>query len=202
LPSPIAIANPDLAQAWLGPVAALLVGLALGAFLMSLLRARREQLLARERNARGRRGEDRAAQLLAAAGYEIVARQQRASYELRSGVKALRVGLSFDFVVEKDGKQCVAEVKTGALGPQLKHADTRRQLLEYQLASGGGEVLLVDPEREEISAVSFPLHAPAPAPREQAEEIADVALPARTNSAWPMFVCIAVGVLCLYVLSR
>jgi hypothetical protein len=195
LPSAIANATPPSLPSGLALIVSLAIGLALGAWLMDLLRARREQVLARERNARGRRGEDRAAQLLTAAGYEIVARQQRTSYALRDGDKELRVGLSFDFVVEKDGKQCVAEVKTGALGTQLKHAETRRQLLEYQLASGGAEVLLVDPERERISPVSFPLSGPTVEfLQEPAEE--------RTPATWPLVVCIAITLLCLYLWSR
>ena len=196
MPSAIAIATPPSSLSWPVLLLGLAIGLALGAWLMDLFRTRREQTLARERNARGRRGEERAAELLTAAGYEIVARQQRMSYALREDDKALRVGLSFDFVVEKDGKQCVAEVKTGALGTQLKHADTRRQLLEYQLASGGTEVLLVDPERERISQVSFPLGAPA------AELTEESVVVAPTQTTWPFVVCIAITALCLYLWSR
>ena len=195
MPSSIANATPPNLLSWPVLFFSLAIGLALGAWLMDLLRTWREGALARERNARGRRGEERAARLLAAAGYQIVARQQRMSYALRQGDKPLRVGLSFDFVVEKDGKQCVAEVKTGALGTQLKHAETRRQLLEYQLASGGSEVLLVDPERERISQVSFPLSGPTAEPaQEPAAE--------RKQSAWPLIVCIMISALGLYLWSR
>ena len=183
-------------------VVAILIGVALGALLMATLRTRRDQTLARERNARGRLGEAQAELLLTAAGYEIVARQQRASYQLRSDDLELRVGLSFDFVVAKAGKQWIAEVKTGALGTQLKHADTRRQLLEYQLASGHDAVLLVDPERARISQVSFPFVQQAgeerveqPAPVSQA-----VGAGARVGQ-W--IVCVALGyALCLYLFAR
>jgi hypothetical protein len=198
LPSAIANATPPSLPSGLALIVSLAIGLAIGAWLMDLLRARREQVLARERNARGRRGEELAAQLLTAAGYQIVARQQRASYALLDGDRELRVGLSFDFVVERDGKTCVAEVKTGALGPQLKHAETRRQLLEYQLASGGAEVLLVDPERERISHVSFPLRASVA----QADPVQEPAAEARTQAAWPFVVCIAITALCVYLWSH
>jgi hypothetical protein len=191
LPSLIANATPPDLPSGLALMVCLALGLAIGAWLRDWVQTRREQVLARERNARGRRGEERAAQLLMAAGYEIVARQQRTSYALREGDSERRVRLSFDFVVEKDGKQCVAEVKTGALGTELKHAETRRQLLEYQLASGGSEVLLVDPERERISRVSFPLNAPAVAVVQE-----------RAQSAWPLVVWIAITGLCLYLWSR
>lgn len=195
MPSPIADAASPSLPSWLGLLACLALGLGVGAWLMDVLRTRRESALARERNARGQRGEARAAQLLTAAGYEIVARQQRASYTLQQGDAELRVGLSFDFLVQRDGVLCVAEVKTGALGTQLKHAETRRQLLEYQLASGAAEVLLVDPERERISRVSFPLGAAVTASaHEQAPE--------PTRSSWPWLVWLAIGALCLYLWSR
>jgi hypothetical protein len=165
---------------------------------MHWLLLRRERSLGRARNLRGRRGEERAVQLLTAAGYAIVARQQRTSYALRSDTNEVRVSLSFDFVVEKDGQTCVAEVKTGALGPQLKHADTRRQLLEYQLASGGSQVLLVDPEREQISQVAFPLPTLPTLTAQCAQEQAV----AQTASAWPLLVCIAFCLLSAYVWMR
>jgi hypothetical protein len=180
---------------------AILIGVALGALLMATLRTRRDQALARERNARGRLGEAQAELLLTAAGYEIVARQQRASYQLRSDDLELRVGLSFDFVVEKAGKQWIAEVKTGALGTQLKHADTRRQLLEYQLASGHAAVLLVDPERARISQVSFPfLQQACEEDAERAPISQPVGAAARVGQ-W--IVCVALGyALCLYLFAR
>ena len=188
----------DAAPTWLSPVLSILVGLAVGAVVMYWVQLRRERFLARSRNARGRRGEEQAVQLLTAAGYAIVGRQQRAAYALRSGDSAVQVKLSFDFVVEKDGKTCVAEVKTGALGPQLKHADTRRQLLEYQLASGADEVLLVDPEREQISQVSFPIAPP------QLTAFAESA-PERTtspSSTWSLLICVAFCCLCAYLWLR
>jgi hypothetical protein len=196
LPSSIANATSELVRAWFHPALVALFGLAVGALWMRWFQVLRERSLARARNLRGRRGEERAVQLLTAAGYAIVARQQRTSYTLRSGANEVRVGLSFDFVVEKDGRQCVAEVKTGALGTQLKHAETRRQLLEYQLASGASEVLLVDPEREHISQVSFPLGSIA------AAATADESAPEPTAHAWPLIVCIAFCALSVYLWTR
>lgn len=202
MPIPIATAAPELLRPWLSPVLSILLGLAVGALLMHWIQLQRERALARSRNARGRRGEERAVSLLTAAGYAIVARQQRAAYALRSDDADMQVKLSFDFVVEKDGKTCVAEVKTGALGPQLKHADTRRQLLEYQLASGASEVLLVDPERDHISQVSFPLaqQLDSPAPSGQSTSAEPAA--EQTSGTWSMLVCIAFCALCAYLWLR
>jgi hypothetical protein len=135
----------------------------LGALCALWLRAQGLSQRVRARSVRGQRGEERAASLLEAAGYRVVARQVRRSYVVQAGARELRVALIFDFVVEREGRELVAEVKTGAAGTRLEHADTRRQLLEYQLASGASQVLLVDPERERIVEVCFPLWTPEPA---------------------------------------
>jgi hypothetical protein len=134
---------------------ACVLGVLLGAALMQRLRARRDSRLARARQARGKRGELRAEAVLRAAGYAIIARQERKAYRLLADACEVPVGLAVDFIVSRDGEELVAEVKTGAAA-SLNHAETRRQLLEYQLASGSARVLLVDPEQEVITEVCFP----------------------------------------------
>jgi hypothetical protein len=117
----------------------------------------------RARVARGKRGERDAERLLAAAGYRVVDRQVPASYEIAIDGDAQRVALMLDFVVERGGEELVAEVKTRADGDaQIGRANTRRQLLEYQLATGTRRVLLVEPEAQRVSEVAFPLGAAAP----------------------------------------
>lgn len=206
MPISLAFATPERVDVGISAAAvalgmAVLIGLLLGALLAAALRTRRGQSLARERNTRGRAGEDQAELLLTAAGYEVVARQHRESYVLHNDESELRVALSFDFVVEKDGKQWIAEVKTGALGTQLKHADTRRQLLEYQLVSGQDAVLLVDPERARISRVSFPFVQRTAAEPEQAEIAGRPVSAGARLGQW--IVCVAFGyALCLYFFAR
>jgi len=122
------------------------------------LRARR--LLARRRgraiNARGRRGESAAERLLVSEDYRIVARQARTSYEILVDGQTQSVDLVLDFVVERNGERFVAEVKTGSTAPRIDRAETRRQLLEYQVATGARRVLLVDADNETITVVGFP----------------------------------------------
>ncbi|HEX7476296.1 MAG TPA: hypothetical protein VF331_00675 [Polyangiales bacterium] len=66
-----------------------------------------------------------------------------------------------DLIVERGGEQIIAEVKTGSSAPRLERAETRRQLLEYQLVTGSRCVLLVDADAETITEVAFPgTHAP------------------------------------------
>jgi Holliday junction resolvase-like predicted endonuclease len=141
---------------WLVVVFAVLLGLCVGAWLSAWQRMRHERRLGQHRNARGHEGELHAHTLLTQAGYQIVARQERMSYRMAADTRELAVGLICDFIVAREGQLLVAEVKTGAMSTRLTHPETRRQLLEYQLASGAQSVLLVDPEAGQITEVRFP----------------------------------------------
>ena len=116
---------------------------------------------AKARAARAGAGEDAAAHLLRAAGYQIVATQARTWWSpIVDGVPQ-ELELRADYLVEIDGELLVAEVKTGDEAPRLTTAATRRQLLEYLVAFsvgyGAEGVLLVCPELGTIHRVEFPL---------------------------------------------
>ena len=174
----------------------LLCGVALGAWLVAWLHGRRGRREGVARNARGKRGEERAAALLEAAGYRILERQRRSAYRVSVDAAELDVGVTFDFVVLRDGRELIAEVKTGSLVTRLRHAETRRQLLEYQLVSGREAVLLVDPERACITEVSFPLPDGVGAP--------EVSLPTPQPRGWVVWawvLALAVGACALWYRS-
>jgi len=59
-----------------------------------------------------------------------------------------------DFLVEKDGVQYIAEIKTGEVANPTNR-NTRRQLHEYSYYSGHDVVLLVDPIKKSIKRLSF-----------------------------------------------
>ncbi|HET6332004.1 MAG TPA: hypothetical protein VFG30_02275 [Polyangiales bacterium] len=155
-------------------IVASVLGLALGAWLALALRRTRETLRARAHNARGRRAENAAAKLLESNGYRIVGRQDRKTYVVRQGETDQRVELILDFVVEKGGERFAAEVKSGGAAAGIERADTRRQLLEYQLVLGTKRVLLVDPERSLITTLAFPIPRPqtATAPKTKGRSLA------------------------------
>ena len=144
-------------------ILACIAGLCLGVWLQRVIRRLSERRRARAYNQRGQRAERDAAQLLESNGYTVVARQQRTTYTVAIGGDTHQVPLIVDYVVEHRGEQIAAEVKSSATASRLEHAETRRQLLEYQLALGSRRVLLVDPVRGRISEVAFPIaHAGAP----------------------------------------
>jgi hypothetical protein len=133
-----------------------LLALALGMWLARKLDRLRARRVGRAHNLRGRRGELLAEKLLEQRGYRLVSRQLRGSYRAQLGEELVEVSLQADFLVERDGRQFVVEVKTGRNAPRFEHPETRRQLLEYQLGFGLG-VLLVDVENQELREVSFPI---------------------------------------------
>jgi hypothetical protein len=117
---------------------------------------------ARAYQERGQRGEKQAERLLKSLGYRIRGRQVPGNYALEVDGLPERVQLSADLLVERDGTEWVAEVKTGRHAPRVSYAETRRQMLEYQLAFKVPGVLLVDIEEERVREVRFPLAEPSP----------------------------------------
>ena len=101
--------------------------------------------------------------MLSKAGYTVVAAQHGGAFTAEADGELWTFALRADFLVRRrrDGKLFIAEVKTGELAPRLSHGPTRRQLLEYALAYRDrvAGVLLVAPERGEVTCVRFPLIA-------------------------------------------
>jgi hypothetical protein len=147
---------------WLLAVGGALLCLALGAVLARRFARLRERLRGRAHNVRGQRGERAAEQLLVANGYTLIARQIETSYPVEVDGDTVEVMLHADFLVARGSERLVAEVKTGRNAPRFQHAETRRQLLEYQLAFGVDSVLLVDVESALLREVRFPLSDQAP----------------------------------------
>jgi Holliday junction resolvase-like predicted endonuclease len=164
---------------WLGIAAGALALVWLGARLADALRARQARRAGRFHNERGQRGEQAAEHLLKALGYRIAARQARGRYALEIDGDRGEVDLVADLLVERDGVRLVAEVKTGKWGRRVGQADTRRQLLEYQLAFDVNAVLLVDVETGRVREVRFPWSS----------------IPAREPRTWPGGVRLALALL-------
>lgn len=146
-----------------------LIAVALLALLAGWLLARstarwRARVRGRAHNLRGQRGEEAAEALLRRHGYVTIARQVRATYLVQLDDRPVNVDLYADFVVERGGRRLVAEVKTGQRAPRFEHAETRRQLLEYQLGFGVDSVLLIEVEQARLREVRFPLLETASSP--------------------------------------
>jgi hypothetical protein len=109
----------------------------------------------RRRVARAQRAERDAAGLLEAHGFAVLGRQVRQSWSLVADADEVEFTLIADYLVERRGRRWVAEVKTGERALDLRHAPTRRQLLEYRQAFAVDGVLIVDAEGQSLRSVHF-----------------------------------------------
>lgn len=136
---------------------AVLISVALALVLLGVwLAGRWSSARSRDRNVLARRGECEAESLLERAGYRVVGRQVTARWCLAIDGREVQVAVRADLVVQRAGQRFVAEVKTGERAPDPRLPATRRQLLEYCLAFGASQVLLVDVPSRCVHVVSFP----------------------------------------------
>lgn len=133
---------------WLGLVALLLVLLWLSSTRVARGNAWRGRV--------ARRAEEEAERALERLGYVVEARQVHQTFDLWIDGAPVEVWCRADLLVRRRRRRYVAEVKTGRVADPT-HPDTRRQLLEYQLAFGVDGVLLVDMAERRVLEVGFPL---------------------------------------------
>lgn len=113
------------------------------------------QAAACARSYRAKEGERAAYTLLERAGYEVVDRQVAGSWTLRADGTPVTFGLRADYLVARNGRRYIAEVKTGRVASRLSHGATRRQLLEYGAAFDVHGVILVDADAQTIVHVEM-----------------------------------------------
>lgn len=110
----------------------------------------------RQRIERGHQKEVEARIFLKKHGYKIVAEQTEYKHDLVVDGQLLSPPMRIDYMVEKNGKRYIVEVKSGEKATSMWHAPTRRQILEYVLVIPADGVFLLDMEREILSQVIFP----------------------------------------------
>lgn len=102
--------------------------------------------------------EHEAAHFLKKNRYTIVAYHTSISYTIQENGKNILIPLELDYVVSKNGKTYVAEVKSGEHTATIRYAQTRRQLLEYAVATKYDGYLLIDMHHKTINSIEFPLN--------------------------------------------
>jgi hypothetical protein len=146
---------------WTTVVAAVATSLVLF-WLWLAVRRWRERWRHRRRWLRARRAEADAVVLLERLGYIVVGEQVEGAYSIQVDGESVSIVLRADYVVARDGRRFVAEVKSGQFAPLLANRATRRQLLEYLVAFQVDGVLLVDGETRRVHQVEFPISARRP----------------------------------------
>lgn len=170
---------PDQAlnPAWL-IAAAVLVCLALGAWLERRVRRfwMRRQLARRFSHAR--RGEAQARGWLERHGFTILDEQVSQPAMLIVDGEESPFTVRADYLVERQGVRAVVEVKTGDVADPSSRG-TRRQILEYAWVYGVSEVYLFDADTQRLHRIVVP------------------AMPARAATAprarWPIIAALAAG---------
>jgi Holliday junction resolvase-like predicted endonuclease len=109
----------------------------------------------KRRNRRAHDGEKSAISLLQSKGYRIIGKQVKEKSGMYIDGILHEVEVRVDFIVKKNLKKYIVEVKTGKNAPDPTTPSTRRQLLEYSLIFKGYGVLLVDMEEKRIKKIHF-----------------------------------------------
>lgn len=103
----------------------------------------------------GLQKEREAAKLLIKWGYTIIAEQKKYFHNFSFGGEHISIPVVIDYLVEKDNKQFVIEVKSGSKAIDIKDKHTRRQILEYFHAVKADGFYLLNMERKEMKKVIF-----------------------------------------------
>lgn len=92
-------------------------------------------------------------------GYKILEYQPEFEYIFRADREEIRVKLRPDYIVKKNGKKYIAEVKCGEYASSLQSRDTRRQLMEYYFNLDFDGLFLVDMRDKKIIEIEFKSNA-------------------------------------------
>jgi len=133
----------------------IIIGIAFGTFAVLLLRKQWHNFRLRRKMARARQGETDALHFLAANGFELLATQKRLPLITYLDDEAIESYVRADYLVRRDGRTYVVEVKTGQEAPKVTTAATRRQLLEYYFAYQPDGILLLDMTHHQLQEVRF-----------------------------------------------
>jgi len=133
----------------------------------------------------GQISQEEAENLLKRKGFRIVGKQKRADIITYVDGKPNLGYVQADFIVEKNKKMYVAEVKAGEMVASPTEPSTRRQLLEYKFAYKPMGILLVDMTDRSIHEIDFEL------PSYSDERIFKLIL-------WTLIVIILLGVLWIF----
>lgn len=140
------------------PQTAIIIGLVALVFVLVGLLAQargRWERASRARVSRALDGEADAERLLEDLGFRVLDRQVPLTGTLWLDGEPVEFGVRLDLLVERRGREFVAEVKTGDRAPDPAWGPTRRQLREYATLLPDHGLLLVDVEAGEVVEVEF-----------------------------------------------
>jgi len=108
-----------------------------------------------DRFERGLHKEQEAKELLKKWGYTILEEQSRYFHTFKYGVEEISIPVIIDYMVSKNEKKYVVEVKSGKEAIDIYNSNTRRQILEYTHAVEADAYYLLNMELREMKKVVF-----------------------------------------------
>ena len=109
----------------------------------------------RKRFERGNLLEKQARTFLQEKGYNIVDEQKTYDHNYEVNGESRSSKLIVDYIVEKNGKKYIVEVKSGKSAISLTDKNSRRQLLEYDFVIENDGIVLLDMENRNMQFVKF-----------------------------------------------
>jgi Holliday junction resolvase-like predicted endonuclease len=109
----------------------------------------------RKRFKRGLKLEQKAAKFLTSRGFTIIGEQVEYQHTYLINGEENSSKISIDYLVEKNSKVFVVEVKSGKSAISIKNRSTRRQLLEYAVTIECDGLYLLDMENKELQLIEF-----------------------------------------------
>ncbi len=132
-----------------------LIVLLLFVILILKLKEAYKQRVIKKRFQRGNKLEAQARMFLLDQGYSILEEQSPYMHEFYVNGEKRSVKLILDYVVRKNGKKYIVEVKSGNSAISLSNPNSRRQLLEYDFVIKNDGVFLLDMENKNMQLVTF-----------------------------------------------
>jgi Holliday junction resolvase-like predicted endonuclease len=109
----------------------------------------------KKRFARGLMLENRARSFLRDKGYSIVSEQEICYHRYKVNGKNFQSKIILDYVVKKNNKNYIVEVKSGKSAISVQDKNSRRQLLEYDFVIENDGIFLLDMENRVMNLVEF-----------------------------------------------
>lgn len=109
----------------------------------------------KKRFERGNKLELQAKSFLKSKGYRIVDYQSAYTHKYMVDGEVQYADIQPDYIVTKNGKKYIVEVKSGNTATSAHNRSTRRQLLEYDYVVENNGVFLLDMENRQLKLVQF-----------------------------------------------
>ena len=143
------------------PIDLLVLGIIFGALFVYYLTKLWYSYKIKQRLKVAKRAEKDAKKFLEQQGYTIIATQLRIPIITKIDGRNYKNHIKADFIVKKERRKYVVEVKTGEQVERPTSADIRRQLLEYYLIYRTDGVLLLDMTNKKLYNIDFQLKPPS-----------------------------------------